>query len=95
MVNRSFHSLWTVDRWLPPIGASHIGTSHVATELPNQDSYQVEQWDDQQATFAAISDGLGKSFEAQGSKLMTSKKLGFLGTCPSNLGTGREGRQSW
>jgi len=51
--------LWTVDRWLPPIGASHIGTSHVATELPNQDSYQVEQWDDQQATFAAISDGHG------------------------------------
>ena len=59
MVDRSFHSLWTVDRWLPPIGATHIGSSHVATELPNQDSYQIEQWDDQQATFAAISDGHG------------------------------------
>merc|ERR1712159_520250 len=26
--------------------------------------------------------------EAQGSKLMVSEKLGFLGSCPSNLGTG-------
>ena len=26
--------------------------------------------------------------EANGTKLMTSERLGFLGTCPSNLGTG-------
>ena len=28
------------------------------------------------------------SAEANGAKLMWNEKLGFLGTCPSNLGTG-------
>merc|ERR1719272_732924 len=41
--------------------------------------------------FCSISDALGKSAEANGDKLMHSEKLGFLGTCPSNLGTGMRG----
>jgi len=38
--------------------------------------------------FCTISDTLSTVAEAQGTKLMWSDKLGFLGTCPSNLGTG-------
>ena len=38
--------------------------------------------------FCRISDGLQASADAQGTKLMHHKKLGYLGTCPSNLGTG-------
>jgi creatine kinase len=38
--------------------------------------------------FCAISEELSKVAEAQGTKLMWSDNLGFLGTCPSNLGTG-------
>ena len=38
--------------------------------------------------FCALSDALKASAEANGTKLMWSDKLGFLGTCPSNLGTG-------
>ncbi|CAN0284556.1 unnamed protein product [Discosporangium mesarthrocarpum] len=38
--------------------------------------------------FCAISEALKASAEADGTKLMYSDKLGFLGTCPSNLGTG-------
>jgi len=41
--------------------------------------------------FCAISDELSKVAEAQGTKLMWSDALGFLGTCPSNLGTGLRG----
>ncbi|CAM9278323.1 unnamed protein product [Choristocarpus tenellus] len=38
--------------------------------------------------FCSISEALKKSAEEDGTKLMYSDKLGFLGTCPSNLGTG-------
>jgi creatine kinase len=38
--------------------------------------------------FAQISDNLKRSTEADGVGLMFSPRLGFLGTCPSNLGTG-------
>jgi creatine kinase len=38
--------------------------------------------------FAQISENLKKSTEADGVGLMFSPRLGFLGTCPSNLGTG-------
>jgi len=38
--------------------------------------------------FCRISAALAKSAEANGTKLMYSEKLGYLGTCPSNLGTG-------
>jgi creatine kinase len=38
--------------------------------------------------FCAISKTLSKVAEQQGTKLMYDEKLGFLGTCPSNLGTG-------
>jgi len=40
------------------------------------------------ARFASISDGLQAGSEKVGAKLMYSDRLGFLGTCPSNLGTG-------
>merc|ERR1711871_1694712 len=40
------------------------------------------------ARFCAISESLSKVADAQGTKLMWSDNLGFLGTCPSNLGTG-------
>lgn len=39
-------------------------------------------------TFAAISDAIKQSVESDGGKFMFSEQLGFLGTCPSNLGTG-------
>ncbi|CAN0365846.1 unnamed protein product, partial [Laminaria digitata] len=38
--------------------------------------------------FAEISAALKSAAEANGTKLMYCEKLGFLGTCPSNLGTG-------
>ncbi|CAM9312790.1 unnamed protein product, partial [Ectocarpus fasciculatus] len=38
--------------------------------------------------FCALSEALKTSAEANGTKLMWNEKLGFLGTCPSNLGTG-------
>lgn len=38
--------------------------------------------------FCKLSDALKASAEANGTKLMWNEKLGFLGTCPSNLGTG-------
>ena len=38
--------------------------------------------------FCALSEALKASAEANGTKLMWNEKLGFLGTCPSNLGTG-------
>jgi creatine kinase len=40
------------------------------------------------ARFAAISDNMKQSAEAAGAKLMHTDNLGFLGSCPSNLGTG-------
>merc|ERR1711896_51594 len=40
------------------------------------------------ARFCALSDAMKDSAEASGAKLMHSEKLGFLGTCPSNIGTG-------
>lgn len=40
------------------------------------------------ARFATISAALKAAAEANGTTLMYSDKLGFLGTCPSNLGTG-------
>jgi len=40
------------------------------------------------ARFCTISAELSKCAKANGTKLMEDKKLGFLGTCPSNLGTG-------
>jgi creatine kinase len=43
------------------------------------------------ARFCAISDGLKEAAENNGTKLMFSDKLGYLGTCPSNLGTGLRG----
>jgi creatine kinase len=38
--------------------------------------------------FCKLSDALKASAEANGTQLMWNEKLGFLGTCPSNLGTG-------
>lgn len=38
--------------------------------------------------FCGLSNALKASAEANGTKLMWNEKLGFLGTCPSNLGTG-------
>mmetsp|Transcript_35614 Transcript_35614/g.36323 ORF Transcript_35614/g.36323 Transcript_35614/m.36323 type:complete len:446 (+) Transcript_35614:290-1627(+) len=38
--------------------------------------------------FCALSDALQASAESKGTKLMWNERLGFLGTCPSNLGTG-------
>jgi len=38
--------------------------------------------------FCALSAALKQSAEANGTKLMWNEKLGFMGTCPSNLGTG-------
>lgn len=38
--------------------------------------------------FCQISDTIGAAAKANGAKLMEHPKLGFLGTCPSNLGTG-------
>jgi creatine kinase len=38
--------------------------------------------------FCELSKALQKSAEANGTKLMWNETLGFLGTCPSNLGTG-------
>ena len=38
--------------------------------------------------FCALSKALEESATRNGTKLMWSEKLGFLGTCPSNLGTG-------
>jgi ATP:guanido phosphotransferase, C-terminal catalytic domain len=38
--------------------------------------------------FCDISAALKKSAEADGTKLMYSEKLGYLGTCASNIGTG-------
>lgn len=38
--------------------------------------------------FCQLSNGLKTSFEANGSSFMYDDHLGFLGTCPSNLGTG-------
>jgi creatine kinase len=43
------------------------------------------------ARFAAISDNMKQSAEAAGAKLMHTANLGFLGTCPSNIGTGLRG----
>lgn len=40
------------------------------------------------ARFCALSEALAKSAAANNTKLMWSEKLGFMGTCPSNLGTG-------
>jgi UDP-N-acetylglucosamine pyrophosphorylase/protein-arginine kinase len=38
--------------------------------------------------FAALSDAMKASAEASGAALMHSENLGFIGSCPSNLGTG-------
>lgn len=38
--------------------------------------------------FCDLSNALKASAEANGTKLMWNEKLGFMGTCPSNLGTG-------
>jgi len=43
------------------------------------------------ARFCAISHAIKESVESGGGKFMYSDKLGFLGTCPSNLGTGLRG----
>jgi creatine kinase len=40
------------------------------------------------ARFASLSNALKASAEKNGTKLMWNETLGFLGTCPSNLGTG-------
>jgi creatine kinase len=40
------------------------------------------------ARFCALSNALAASAEHRGTKLMYDDHLGFLGTCPSNLGTG-------
>jgi creatine kinase len=39
-------------------------------------------------TFCELSNALKASADANGTKLMWTENLGFLGTCPSNLGTG-------
>merc|ERR1711865_1008843 len=40
------------------------------------------------ARFAQISDNMKKAAEAAGASLMHTENLGFLGSCPSNIGTG-------
>ena len=40
------------------------------------------------ARFCDLSNALKVSAESNGTKLMWNETLGFLGTCPSNLGTG-------
>lgn len=40
------------------------------------------------ARFCALSDALKAAAESNGTKLMWNETLGFMGTCPSNLGTG-------
>lgn len=40
------------------------------------------------ARFCKLSEALKESATKNGTKLMWNEKLGFLGTCPSNLGTG-------
>jgi creatine kinase len=40
------------------------------------------------ARFCKISDTIQSAAQANGAKLMFNDRLGFLGTCPSNLGTG-------
>ena len=40
------------------------------------------------STFCALSEALKASATANGTQLMWNETLGFLGTCPSNLGTG-------
>ena len=40
------------------------------------------------ARFCQLSEAIKKSAEANNTKLMWSDSLGYLGTCPSNLGTG-------
>jgi creatine kinase len=40
------------------------------------------------ARFCQLSDAIKASAEANGTKLMWNDTLGFMGTCPSNLGTG-------
>merc|ERR1719446_1087651 len=41
--------------------------------------------------FCALSNAMKASCEAAGAALMHNDKLGFLGTCPSNIGTGLRG----
>merc|ERR1712167_455088 len=41
--------------------------------------------------FCQLSNAIKDASEATGKKLMYSDSLGFLGTCPSNLGTGLRG----
>ena len=43
------------------------------------------------ARFCSLSEALKKSAESNGTQLMWNDKLGFMGTCPSNLGTGLRG----
>jgi len=43
------------------------------------------------ARFCALSNAMKVSAEAAGAALMHNDKLGFLGTCPSNIGTGLRG----
>jgi len=43
------------------------------------------------ARFCALSEALKTSAESNGAALMHNDKLGFLGTCPSNIGTGLRG----
>ncbi|CAE7938016.1 tck1 [Symbiodinium sp. KB8] len=40
------------------------------------------------ARFCQLSDALESSAKANGTKLMFSDRLGFVGSCPTNLGTG-------
>ena len=40
------------------------------------------------ARFCALSDAMKESAVASGADLMHSENLGFIGSCPSNLGTG-------
>jgi len=43
------------------------------------------------ARFCALSEATKKGAEGAGAELMHNDKLGFLGTCPSNIGTGLRG----
>jgi creatine kinase len=43
------------------------------------------------ARFCSISNAIKESVESDGGSFMFSESLGFLGTCPSNLGTGLRG----
>lgn len=59
MVTQQAISVWTMGGWQPPVGESMQGFQHQAEDLPNQDSYCIEQYDAISATLCVLADGSG------------------------------------